>query len=52
MKKISYFLLFIALVACAPKGAEPIKLNIVDLSQNNNLIHGTKITIQIPFINF
>ena len=28
MKKISYFLLFIAMVACAPKGAEPIKLNI------------------------
>ena len=28
MKKISYFLLFIAMVSCAPKGAEPIKLNI------------------------
>ena len=27
MKKISYFLLFILMVSCAPQGAEPIKLN-------------------------
>ena len=27
MKKISYFLLFILVVSCAPQGAEPIKLN-------------------------
>ncbi len=27
MKKISYFLLFILLVSCSPKGTEPIKLN-------------------------
>jgi copper chaperone NosL len=28
MKKISYLLLFTVLISCAPKGAEPIKLNI------------------------
>ncbi|MFD2910059.1 nitrous oxide reductase accessory protein NosL [Flavobacterium ardleyense] len=27
MRKISYFLLFIVMVSCAPQGAEPIKLN-------------------------
>ena len=27
MKKISYFLLFILMVSCAPQGVEPIKLN-------------------------